>query len=91
MKRILLSLAAALLLSAPAFASQPLHGNTSSKVYHAADCEHYMRKTCTAEFATARQSTQKKIGELCGQFPEVADFVSEFLPSYGKTLDELLA
>ncbi len=34
----------------------PLHGNTSSKVYHAADCEHYMCKTCTAQFATARQA-----------------------------------
>ncbi len=34
----------------------PLHGNTSSKVYHASDCEHYTCKTCTAEFATAGQA-----------------------------------
>ncbi len=25
----------------PTFAAQPLHGNTKSMVYHAADCEHY--------------------------------------------------
>ncbi len=56
MKRILLSLTTALLLAVPAFAAQPLHGNTVSKVYHAADCEYYMCKTCSAEFASARQA-----------------------------------
>ena len=56
MKHILLSLATALLLVAPVLAAQPLHGNTVSKVYHAADCEYYMCKTCSAEFTTASQA-----------------------------------
>ncbi len=34
----------------------PLHGNVESKVYHAADCEYYNCKSCTKEFATARQA-----------------------------------
>ena len=56
MKHLLLSLALLALAASPAWAAQPLHGNTSSKVYHAADCEHYRCKTCTAEFASARQA-----------------------------------
>ena len=41
------------------------------------------------EFRTAKESTQRAIDAMCGDFPEVADFVREFLPPYGSTLDEL--
>ena len=41
------------------------------------------------EFRTAKLSTEKIIGQLCGELPEVRDFTNEFLPPYGKTLDEL--
>lgn len=43
-----------------------------------------------AEFKTAEATTRARVDELSEQLPEVADFVSEFLPSYGSTLDELL-
>ena len=46
-------------------------------------------KSGNTEFKTAKQSIGKKIEELRGELPEVDDFVKEFLPSYGKTLDEL--
>lgn len=42
------------------------------------------------EFRTARESTEKTVQEMCAQYPEMEDFVREFLPSYGNTLDELL-
>ena len=42
------------------------------------------------EFVTARASTQAKIDEMCQKAPEVRDFMEEFLPAYGSTLDELL-
>lgn len=42
------------------------------------------------EFKTARESTWKAVDALAQDLPEVRDFVSDFLPSYGKTLDELL-
>ena len=42
------------------------------------------------EFKSALESTTTRINELTGNFPEVKDFVEEFLPAYGKTLDELL-
>ena len=41
------------------------------------------------EFRTAKESTQRAIDAMSGDFPEVADFVREFLPPYGSTLDEL--
>ena len=43
-----------------------------------------------AEFAQAEVSTRQKVDELCTELPEVRDFVEEFLPPYGRTLDELL-
>jgi len=43
-----------------------------------------------AEFRTAEKTTREKVGEMAAQLPEVADFVREFLPSYGSTLDQLL-
>ncbi|WP_026507318.1 5'-deoxynucleotidase [Butyrivibrio sp. MC2013] len=41
------------------------------------------------EFKTAKESTWKSVNELCAKYPEVLDFVNEFLPAYGRTLDEL--
>ncbi len=41
------------------------------------------------EFKTAKESTEKIIESMCREYPEVDDFVREFIPSYGKTLDEL--
>lgn len=41
------------------------------------------------EFKTARESTEKIIEDMRREYPEVDDFVREFIPSYGKTLDEL--
>ena len=43
-----------------------------------------------AEFKTAEEGIRTKVDEMAAQMPEVADFVAEFLPSYGKTLDQLL-
>ena len=43
-----------------------------------------------AECATAAQSTQQTLDKMAGELPEVADFMAEFLPSYGRTLDQLL-
>ena len=41
------------------------------------------------EFHTAKASTEKALAEMAGDLPEVQDFLNDFLPSYGKTLDEL--
>ena len=43
-----------------------------------------------AEFRTAEVTTRAKVEELRDELPEVGDFVDEFLPPYGNTLDELL-
>ena len=43
-----------------------------------------------AERALGLPITQEQVDEMAAQMPEVADFVAEFLPSYGKTLDQLL-
>ena len=43
-----------------------------------------------AEFATAAASTRATLNDVAATMPEVADFLTEFLPSYGRTLDELL-
>lgn len=42
------------------------------------------------EFRTAEATTRARIEEMRTTCPEVGDFVDEFLPSYGNTLDELL-
>ena len=47
-------------------------------------------KSGNTEFKTARQSTQEKISALTRELPEVKDFMEDFLPAYGRTLDELL-
>ncbi len=41
------------------------------------------------EFYTAKKTILNALDELCEKFPEVNDFMKEFLPSYGNTLDEL--
>ena len=46
-------------------------------------------KTGNREFVKAKESTVRMVSELAEQYPEVKDFVQEFLPSYAKTLDEL--
>ena len=42
------------------------------------------------EFESAEATCRSAVDELAAELPEVADFVTEFLPSYGSTLDELL-
>ena len=42
------------------------------------------------EFTTAKATTQATVDKMAEEMPEVADFVKEFLPHYGSTLDELL-
>ena len=43
-----------------------------------------------AEFSSAERTCRAAVEEMAAELPEVADFVREFLPSYGATLDELL-
>ena len=42
------------------------------------------------EFRSAEASTREAVMRMAGELPEVRDFVDEFLPSFGSTLDELL-
>ncbi|MCR4893054.1 MAG: 5'-deoxynucleotidase [Lachnospiraceae bacterium] len=42
-----------------------------------------------SEFRTAEDSTERILREMCRDMPEVRDFMEEFLPPYGNTLDEL--
>ena len=42
------------------------------------------------EFRTAAASTLTKLEEMRASHPELGDFMAEFLPAYGRTLDELL-
>jgi 5'-deoxynucleotidase len=46
-------------------------------------------KAGNIEFKTAKASIGKSLDKLSEELPEVKDFVNEFLPPYGKTLDEL--
>ena len=41
------------------------------------------------EFRTAKQSLNNVMTDLSAELPEVRDFMKEFLPPYGHTLDEL--
>ena len=43
-----------------------------------------------AEFASAERTCRAAVDQMAAELPEVADFVREFLPSYGATLDDLL-
>lgn len=44
-----------------------------------------------SEFASAEITTRRAVDKMADELPEVADFVREFLPPYGSTLDELLS
>ncbi len=46
-------------------------------------------KTGNREFSKARETIEQSVGKYAAEFPEVADFVREFMPAYAKTLDEL--
>ena len=46
-------------------------------------------KSGNTEFKTAFESTKKTLLKMQEELPEVKDFMEEFLPPYGKTLDEL--
>ena len=46
-------------------------------------------KSGNTEFKTARESTERTLINMKEELPEVAVFMEEFLPPYGKTLDEL--
>ena len=37
-----------------------------------------------------KESCRAAVDEMASELPEVASFLSEFLPSYGATLDDLL-
>ena len=47
------------------------------------------RQSGNQEFRSAEESTRKKLGEMAEELPEVGDFLRDFLPAYGHTLDEL--
>ncbi len=42
------------------------------------------------EFRTAKESIWTAVQGMAAEYPEVSDFADVFLPSYGKTLDQLL-
>lgn len=48
------------------------------------------RRAGNAEFSSAEATCRAAVDEMAAELPEVADFVREFLPSYGSTLDQLL-
>ena len=84
----------------PAFESIYKAGNTQEEKYmrrlvKAADkISAYIKcieeeKAGNGEFKTAKVSIEKNLEKLREELPEVDDFVKEFLPAYGKTLDEL--
>lgn len=49
------------------------------------------RRSGNAEFASAEATCRAAVGAAAAELPEVADFVEEFLPSFGSTLDQLLS
>ena len=51
-------------------------------------CEEELRAG-NQEFSTAAMSTRKKVEEMAEELPELECFMEDFLPEYGKTLDEL--
>lgn len=48
------------------------------------------RRSGNAEFASAETTCRAAVEDAAAELPEVADFVDEFLPSFGSTLDQLL-
>ena len=51
-------------------------------------CEEELRAG-NQEFSTAAMSIRKKVEEMAEELPELKCFIENFLPEYGKTLDEL--
>lgn len=51
-------------------------------------CEEELRSG-NQEFATAATSTRRKIEEMAEELTELKIFMEDFLPAYGKTLDQL--
>ncbi len=47
------------------------------------------RQSGNQEFRSAEAGTRKTLEKMAQELPEVGDFLREFLPAYGKTLDEL--
>ena len=47
-------------------------------------------KAGNTEFVTAAASTRESLDSMAEEMPEVRDSMRDFLPSYGRTLDELL-
>ena len=45
------------------------------------------RQSGNSEFRTAENSIRKKVDDMSRDLPEVRDFMDDFLPAYGKTLD----
>lgn len=43
-----------------------------------------------SEFRTAKKTTEQAVNEMREKYPEVEDFMTEFFPAYGNTLDELI-
>lgn len=48
------------------------------------------RRSGNAEFASAEDTCRAAVEAAAAELPEVTDFVEEFLPSFGSTLDQLL-
>jgi 5'-deoxynucleotidase len=48
------------------------------------------RQAGNREFETALISIEKKLREIAEEYPEVKDYMEDFLPAYGETLDTLL-
>ena len=48
------------------------------------------RSAGNTEFVTAERTTRAALDQMATDLPEVRDFMNEFLPSYGHTLDQLL-
>ena len=48
------------------------------------------RSAGNTEFVTAERTTRAALDQMATELPEVRDFMNEFLPSYGHTLDQLL-
>lgn len=48
------------------------------------------KKSGNTEFRTAEETTRKKVDTMAAQYPEINDFMEEFFPAYGSTLDELI-
>lgn len=49
------------------------------------------RRAGNTEFANAEATCRASVDAAAAELPEVADFVEEFLPSFGSTLDQLLS